>query len=207
MVKLKNVAKVAGGGLLLAGGGAAAALAGPALVAAKLEQKKVEKTTYNINSWGPLSSDPSKVSLKYSPALAFAKSDKLTVSGTPFDGEYTNPVYRTRNEVYITPAAPVTQSGTGGTFKVKTSVIARAKGGFSATKAGARTGAKKTGKVIKKGAQAVGRGIGKASGWLWNKIKWYVYGAIFLALLAGAGYLFFQYKARQALMGAAAPTA
>lgn len=187
MVKLKTVAKVAGGAVLVAG----APLAGPALVAAKLEQKKVEKTTYNISSWGPLESDPSKVSIKYSPALAFAKSDKLTVSGTPFDGEYTNPVYRTRNEVYITPAKPVTQSGTGGTFRVKTSVVARAKGGASATKAGARTAAKK-----------VGKGIGKASGWLWNKIKWYVYGAILVALIGGAAYLYMQYKARQVLASA-----
>ena len=162
----------------------------------KLKLKRPGKTTYTINSWGPLESDPSKVSLKYSPALALAKSDKITVSGTPFNGEYTNTVFRTRNEVYITPATPVKESGTGGSFTVKTSVGARLKGAASATKAGARTAAKK-----------VGKGIGKASGWLWNKIKWYVYGAIFLALLAGAGYLFLQYKARQALMGAAAPTA
>ena len=39
MVKLKTVAKVAGGAVLVAG----APLTGAALVAAKLEQKKVEK--------------------------------------------------------------------------------------------------------------------------------------------------------------------
>ena len=191
---VKNLGKVA-----LATTGVGALTMGATALAAK----KVEKTTYNINSWAPLESDPSKVSLKYSPALSLAKSDKITVSGTPFDGSYSDPEYRTRNEVYIKPATPVTQPGTGGTFKVKTSMAARAAGGFSATKAGARTTAKKTGTAVKKGAQAVGKGISKASSWLWDKIKWYVYGAILVALLVGGGYLFMQYKARQALMGAA----
>jgi hypothetical protein len=120
-----------------------------AMGATALQAKKVEKTKYNINSWGPLESDPAKVSLKYSPALSLAKSDKLTVSGTPFDGVYSDPEYRTRNEVYIKPATAVTTSGTGGSFKVKTSMAARAKGGASATKAGVRTAAKKAGSAIK----------------------------------------------------------
>lgn len=186
MVKLKKVASVAGK-IALASTGVGAVAMG----ASALQAKKVEKTTYNINSWGPLESDPSKVSLKYSPALSLAKSDKITVSGTPFDGVYSEPQYRTRNEVYITPATPVTQSGTGGTFKVKTSMAARAKGGASATKAGVRTAAKK-----------VGKGIKSAGSFLWDKIKWYVYGLILVAILGGGAYLYMQYKARQALAGA-----
>ena len=188
MVKLKKVASVAGKIALASTGVGAVTMSATALQA-----KKVEKTTYNINSWGPLESDPTKVSLKYSPALSLAKSDKITVSGTPFDGVYTDPEYRTRNEVYIKPAVAVTSPGTGGTFKVKTSMAARAKGGASATKAGARTAAKK-----------VGKAVGGAGSFLWNKIKWYVYGAILIALLGGAAYLYMQYKARQALAGVVA---
>jgi hypothetical protein len=188
--KLKTAAKVAGGAALVAGTGGV----GAAVVASKMQQNKVQKATYNITGWGPLPDDPSTVSLKYSPALSISNSDKLTVSGTPFDGEYSNPVFRTRNEVYIKPSNPPTQSGSGGSFKVKTSMTARAAGGASATKAGARTTAKKAGKAVS-----------GAAGALWNKIKWYVYGMILLAVLVGGGYLFMQYKARQALMGAAAP--
>lgn len=134
--------------------------------------KKVEKTEYKISSWGPLESDPSKVSIKYSPALSLAKSDKITVSGTPFDGTYTDPEYRTRNEVYIKPATPVTASGTGGTFRVKTSMAARAAGAASATKAGTRTGLKKTGGAIKKGANVVAGKVKSAVGGFWDAIKW-----------------------------------
>jgi len=188
MVKLKKVASVAGKIALASTGVGAVAMGATALQA-----KKVEKTKYNINSWGPLESDPTKVSLKYSPALSLAKSDKLTVSGTPFDGVYSDPEYRTRNEVYIKPATAVTTSGTGGSFKVKTSMAARAKGGASATKAGVRTAAKK-----------VGKAVGGAGSFLWNKIKFYVYAAIAVAVLGGCAYLYMQYKARQALAGVVA---
>lgn len=170
--------------------------------ASALAAKKAEKAEYKISSWGPLESDPTKVSIKYSPVLSIAKSDKITVSGTPFDGEYTNTEYRTRNEVYIKPATPVTTSGTGGTFKLKTSMAARAKGAASATKAEVRTAAKKTGDVVKKGAQKVGKAVGGVAGALWNRIKMYVYIAIAIAVLGGGAYLYMQYKARQALMGA-----
>jgi len=152
IAKPGNLAKVA-----LAATGVGALTMGASALAAK----KVEKTEYKISNWGPLESDPSKVSLKYSPALSLAKSDKITVSGTPFDGTYTDPEYRTRNEVYIKPATPVTTSGTGGTFKVKTSMAARAKGAASATKAGART-------TIKVGASKV-KGV---VGGFWDWIKW-----------------------------------
>jgi hypothetical protein len=175
--KVKSKAKtVAKGAVIGVAVGATAAISGPLLIAAKAAQRKVEKTEYKISSWEPLKSDPTLVSIKYSPALAFDKSDKLTVSGTPFDGSYSDPKYRTRNEVYIKPATPVTASGTGGTFKVKTSIKARAKGAASATKAGARTTAKKTGAAIKKGTGAVGN-------WVWNKFKWYIIGAIVFGAL------------------------
>jgi len=173
----KVKSKVSPGKLALGvAAGATFAVTGPAAVAALAMKKKVEKTEYKINSWGPLESDPTMVSIKYSPALSLAKSDKLTVSGTPFDGSYSDPKYRTRNEVYIKPATPVTASGTGGTFKVKTSLEARAKGAASATKAGTRTAAKKTGAAIKKGA-------GAAGSWFWQKFKWVIYIALGLGLI------------------------
>jgi hypothetical protein len=199
--KVKSVAKPSTlAKIALAGTGVGALAMG----ATALQAKKVEKTSYKINSWGPLESDPTKVSLKYSPAVSLAKSDKLTVSGTPFDGVYSDPEYRTRNEVYIKPATAVTASGTGGSFKVKTSMAARAKGGASATKAGARTAAKKTGGAIKAGAQKVGKAVGGVAGALWNRIKMYVYIAIAIAILGGGAYLYMQYKARQALAGVVA---
>jgi len=93
--------------------------------------------------------------------------------------------------VYIKPATPVVAAGTGGTFKVKTSMAARAKGSASATKAGVRTTAKKTGAAI-----------GGVAGSLWNRIKMYIYIALAIMLLGGGLYLYMQYKARQALIGA-----
>jgi hypothetical protein len=177
--KVKSVAKPSTlAKIALAGTGVGAA----AMAVTALQAKKVEKTTYKIGTWAPLESDPSKVSLRYSPALSLAKSDKLTVSGTPFDGTYSDPEYRTRNEVYIKPATPVTTSGTGGSFKVKTSMAARAKGGASATKAGVRTQAKKAGAAVKKVTSA-------ASNWIWDKFKWYIiaaavflFGGVFIKL-------------------------
>ena len=181
---------------------AATGVGAVALGASALAAQKAEKAEYKISSWKPLASDPTKLSIMYSPALSIAKSDKITVSGTPFAGEYSNPEYRTRNEVYITPATPIVASGTGGTFKLKTSMAARAKGAASATKAGVRTTAKKTGDVVKKGAQKVGKAVGGVAGALWNRIKMYIYIALAIALLGGGAYLYMQYKARQALMGA-----
>jgi len=169
--------------------------------ASALAAKKAEKAEYKISSWKPLESDPTKVSLMYSPALSIAKSDTITVSGTPFDGVYKDPEYRTRNEVYIKPATPVVASGTGGTFKLKTSMAARAKGAVSAAKAGTRTVAKKAGSAVKAGVKKVGKAVGGVAGALWNKIKMYVYIAIAIAVLGGGAYLYMQYKARQALMG------
>jgi len=189
MVSLKNIVKKGAGAAILVGG---APLTGAALIAAQVEKKKVEKRTYEIGTWAPLKSDPSKVALRYSPALAFAKSDKLTVSGTPFDGEYSNPEYRTRNEVYIKPSTPVTQSGKGGTFKVKTSVAARAKGMASATKAGVRTSAKKTGKAIKKVT-------GAASNLIWQKFKWPIIIFIVLVVIYGLSKLAEIYSATRAV--------
>lgn len=195
VAKPSNLAKVA-----LAATGVGALTMGASALAAK----KAEKVEYKISSWEPLESDPSKVSIKYSPALSIAKSDKITVSGTPFDGEYSDTEYRTRNEVYIKPATPVTTSGTGGTFKLKTSMAARAAGAASATKAGVRTTAKKTGDVVKKGAKKVAGAVGGVAGALWDRIKMYIYIAIAIAVLGGGAWLYFQFKARQALMGAAA---
>jgi hypothetical protein len=67
-----------------------------------------------------------------------------------------------------------------------------------------RTTAKKTGDVVKKGAQKVAGAVGGVAGALWNRIKMYVYIAIAIAVLGGGAYLYMQYKARQALMGAVA---
>lgn len=156
VAKPSNLAKIA-----IASTGVGAISMGISALAAK----KVENTEYTISNWGPLESDPSKLSIKYSPALSLATSDKLTISGTPFDGEYTDLDYRTRNEVYIKTSKPIKASGTGGKFRVKTSMAARAKGGASATKAGVRTGAKKTGEAVKKVTSVAGN-------WVWDKFKW-----------------------------------
>jgi hypothetical protein len=167
--------------------------------------KKVEKTEYKISNWGPLESDPSKVSLKYSPALSLAKSDKLTVSGTPFDGTYTDLEYRTRNEVYIKPATPVTAAGTGGTFRVKTSMAARAKGAASATKAGTRTGLKKTGSAIKKGANVVAGKVKSVVGGFWDWIKWKLMIASVVGIIGLVIYMKFFSPAALASFAAPAP--
>jgi len=197
--KVKSVAKPSTlAKIALAATGVGAITMGASALAAK----KAEKAEYKISSWKPLESDPTKVSLMYSPALSIAKTDKITVSGTPFDGEYSGTEYRTRNEVYIKPAKAVTAPGTGGTFKLKTSMAARAAGAASAAKAGTRTVAKKTGTAVKKGAQKVGKAVGGVAGALWNKIKMYIYIAIAIAFLGIGAYLFLQYKARQVLTGA-----
>jgi hypothetical protein len=168
-IKLKHLAEgVAEGGLIVATGGAGAGAV--ALIEAKKQKKKVESTTYTIDRFVADEKDPNQVNIHYSPSLALAKSDTVTISGTPFDGTYKPKRSRTRNDVYIQLSSPVPESGTSGTFRVKTSIGARMKGGVRATEAGVRTGAKKTGSII-----------GKGIGFFWNKIKKFLlYGFLFI---------------------------
>ena len=153
MGKLKDKLKKAGGAALVLGatGGAGAA-------AALALKKKMEKTTYNIDSWGPQGSD--LVSIKYGPPSAFDTSDKLTISGTPFDGQYGVVKGRTRREVWIKPATPVTDTGSGGSIRAKTSVAARLRHMHSAGLAKTRDTAKAAGKLA-----------GKGMSYIWDKIK------------------------------------
>ena len=151
---LDKVKKVGGTALVLgATGGAGAA------VALGLK-KKMEKTTYNISSWGPRKDDPNQAFIMYSPESALDTSDTITISGTPFDGKYGVKKGRTRREAWIQPGAPLTTTGEGGSFKVKTSVAARLRHMHSAGLSKTRTVAKKTGDVVKKGAN-----------YMWDKIK------------------------------------
>jgi hypothetical protein len=167
-IKLKTLAK---GALVVGTGGLGAGAL--AIVEAKKQKKKVESTTYTIDRFGADSKDPKQVNIHYTPSLALAQSDSVTISGTAFDGTYKPKRSRTRNDVYIQLSEPAPASGTSGTFKVKTSVAARMKGGVRATEAGARTG-------VKKVAKAVGKGVG----FFWNKIKKYVmYAFIFLIVI------------------------
>ena len=155
---LDKVKKVGGTALVIgATGGAGAA------VALGLK-KKMEKTTYNISSWGPRKDDPNQAFIMYSPESALDTSDTITISGTPFDGKYGVKKGRTRREAWIQPGAPLTTTGEGGSFKVKTSVAARLRHMHSAGLSKARTGAKKTGDVVKKAA-------GSAANYMWDKIK------------------------------------
>ena len=128
-------------------------------VAAKI-MKDMEKTTYNVSSWGPRKDDPNQAFMMYSPEAALDTSDTITVSGTPFDGKYPVKRGRTRREVWIQPAQPLSESGSGGSFRVKTSVLARQRNIHSAGISATRTTAKKTGDVVKKGAN-----------YMWDKIK------------------------------------
>ena len=151
---LDKVKKVGGTALVLgATGGAGAA------VALGLK-KKMEKTTYNISSWGPRKDDPNQAFIMYSPESALDTSDTITISGTPFDGKYGVKKGRTRREAWIQPGAPLTTTSEGGSFKVKTSVAARLRHMHSAGLSKTRTVAKKTGDVVKKGAN-----------YMWDKIK------------------------------------
>jgi len=143
-----------------------------ALGAAAIQKKKAQSKVYTIDRWGPASDNPSLVAIHYTPAIALAKSDRVIITGTPFDGEYKPTKAPTRNDIQFTPSMPVSTSGTGGTFKVKTGTVARLKGALGATKAGVRTGIKKT-------AGLAGKGLSM----LWNKIKWYLFGLIGLGLL------------------------
>jgi hypothetical protein len=169
MVKLKDkLKKAAGAGLVIAATGGAGAAAALAL------KNKMEKTTYNINSWGPQGSD--LISLKYGPPSAFDTADKLTIAGTPFDGQYGVVKGRSRSEVWIKPAQPITQSGSGGTIRAKTSVPARLRHLHSATLAKTRDTAKATGKAVKKG-------FGAATGFIWKWVKRGLIAAVIALLL------------------------
>lgn len=151
---LKKVAKVGGAGLVLAGTGGVGAAAAIAM------KKKIEGTTYNSDRWGPLKEDASMVGIHYTPAAALDTSDFVTVSGTPFDGKYPVKRARTRNDVWIKPAQPVTETGTSGSFRVKTSIQARLRHLGAGTTAAVRTTGTKAGK-------AVGKGVG----FVWRMIK------------------------------------
>ena len=168
--KLKKVGGTAGK-IALASTGVGAV----ALIAASAQKKKAQSKVYVIDRWGPVDNNPSLVAIHYTPAIALAKSDRVIISGTPFDGEFKPASAPTRNDIQIVPSVPVPTSGTGGTFKVKTGTIARLKGAAGATKAGVRTGIKKT-------AGLAGKGISM----LWNKIKWYVIGLA----VAGIAFMF-----------------
>ena len=159
MGKLTKLKKAAGAGLVVGTAAALNPVGGTAIIAtAAVMKKKMEKTTYNINSWGPQGSD--LISLKYDPPSAFDTADKLTISGTPFDGQYGVVKGRTRKEVWIKPAQPISESGSGGTIRAKTSIPARLRHIHSAGLAKTRD----TGK-------AVGRGMKRAANWWWNKVK------------------------------------
>jgi hypothetical protein len=150
--------KTAGAALVVAATG------GTGAAAAAVMMKNMEKTQYNISSWGPRKDDPKQAFIMYSPEAAMDTSDTLTISGTPFDGKYPVKKGRTRREVWIQPGAPLTTTGSSGSFRVKTSVAARLRHLGSKATSEVRTGAKKSGDVVKKAA-------GKASSFLWDKIK------------------------------------
>jgi len=153
-ITVANLKKVAGTGAVLAATGGTGAVAATAMM------KNMEKTKYDISSWGPRKDDPKQAFIMYSPEAAMDTSDTLTISGTPFDGKYPVKKGRTRREVWIQPGAPLTTTGSGGSFRVKTSVAARLRHMHSKTLATTRTTAKKTGDVVKKGAN-----------YMWDKIK------------------------------------
>ena len=155
MGKVKDKLKKAAGTLVVVG-----ATGGVGAVAATAMMKNMEKTKYNISSWGPRKDDPKQAFIMYSPEAAMDTSDTLTVTGTPFDGKYPVKKGRTRREVWIQPGAPLTTTGEGGSFRVKTSIAARLRHMHSAGLSKTRTVAKKTGDVVKKGAN-----------FMWDKIK------------------------------------
>ena len=155
MTFLRKVAKVGGAGLVVAttgGTGAATALA---------LMKHVNGTTYTIDRWGPVEGQGNMINVHYNPSVAVDTADKVTISGTPFDGEYDVKRTRTRNDIWIRPNVEVTKAGTGNaTMRVKTTVQARLRHLGDAALATTRTGAKKTGNVVK----------GAAYWWI-NKVK------------------------------------
>lgn len=154
MAILKKLAKAGGAGLVVAttgGTGAAAAIA---------MKKKIEGTTYNSDRWGPLKEDASMIGIHYNPPAALDTDDFVTVSGTPFDGKYPVKRARTRNDIWIKPAQPVSETGASGSFKVQTSIPARLRHlGAGATAAVRTTGTK------------AGKAVGKGVGFVWRMIK------------------------------------
>lgn len=157
-ITVANLKKVAGAGAVLAATGGVGAVAATAMM------KNMENQTYNISSWGPRKDDPNQAFIMYSPEAAMDTSDTLTISGTPFDGKYGVKKGRTRREVWIQPGAPLTTTGSGGSFRVKTSIAARLRHMHSKALSETRTGAKKTGDVVKKG-------VGAATGFVWKWVK------------------------------------
>lgn len=158
MTFLRKVAKVGGAGLVVAttgGTGAATAL---------MLMKKVNGTTYKIDRWGPVkeANQGNMINVHYGPSVAIDTADKVVISGTSFDGEYDVKRGRTRNDVWIRPNVEVTSNGTSNeaTMRVKTTVQARLRHLGDAALATSRTGAKKTGNVVK----------GAAYWWI-NKVK------------------------------------
>ena len=151
---IKKIAKVGGAGLVIAATGGAGAAAAIAM------KKKIEGTTYNSDRWGPLKEDASMVGIHYSPAAALDTSDFVTISGTPFDGRYPVNRARTRNDVWVKPAKPITETGTSGSFKVQTSIPARLRHLGAGTTAAVRTTGTKTVKAVKKGV-----------GFVWSMVK------------------------------------
>jgi len=157
MTFLRKVAKVGGAGLVVATTGGAGAATALALM------KKVNGTTYTIDRWGPVkeAGQGNMINVHYSPSVAVDTSDKVTISGTPFDGVYDVKRTRTRNDIWIRPNVEVTTDGTGSaTMRVKTTVQARLRHLGDSVVAETRTGAKKTGNVIK-----------GAANWWWSKVK------------------------------------
>jgi hypothetical protein len=187
--KLKKIGKVGGAALVI---GATGGVGGAAALAAK---NSVEKATYKVDSWGPLKEDASMVGMHYSPAAALDTEDDVIISGTPFDGKHKVKRGRTRNDVWIKPGKPVTESGTSGSFKVKTSVGARLRNLGSAGTAEVRTGAKKTGDAVKKAAGGVGSMI-------WTKLKWILLAIVIFMIL----YLIFTTYLKAKVTQAVAPT-
>ena len=185
MPRARKIAGTAGKIALAATGVGAVALGASALA-----KRRAQKKNYTIDRWNAI--DGGLVAIHYTPAIALAKSDRMIITGTPFDGEYKPTKAPTRNDVQIKPSQAVSGSGTSGSFKVKTGTIARLKGAVSATKAGVRTGIKKT-------AGAIGKGIGM----LWAKLKWYIIGAVVVGLLF---ILLKSYIMGRAMAGAPQPT-
>lgn len=157
MTFLRKVAKVGGAGLVVATTGGAGAATALALM------KKVNETTYTIDRWGPVkeANQGNMINVHYGPSVAVDTADKVVISGTPFDGEYDVKRTRTRNDIWIRPNVAVTSAVTGNaTMRVKTTVQARLRHLGDAAVATTRTGAKKTGNVVK----------GAAYWWI-NKVK------------------------------------
>lgn len=111
--------------------------------------KKVEATQYKINSIKVDPNDPNRVTVNYEPAVELAGTDNITFTGTPIDGVYKPLEASTRNDIIIKPSTPITkQYDNVGSFRVKTDLLAREKGGVLALKAGSTKIVSKTGDAV-----------------------------------------------------------